>query len=146
MRRALVSLVTFHPCCGWKISDQKKLPQNMSSSFASPLKFGVILLGIPWVSRNLDTFWLVKIRLTLMSWFRIRTVDGAKHSFWRQWAGPTLKRNWLRTTVGCFLKWWYPQIIHPFWGTFIFGNTQLRSWQKEVAHEWSSVMVGIFCT
>lgn len=39
----------------------------MSLSFASPLKFGVILLGIPLVSGNLETFGLVKIRLTLMS-------------------------------------------------------------------------------
>ena len=35
---------------------------------------------------------------------------------------------------GCFLKWWYPQIIHfigfsiinhPFWGTHIFGETPM---------------------
>ena len=41
-----------------------------------------------------------------------------------------------KETGGCFLKWWYPQIIHfkkvfhdfhhPFWGTLIFGNTQVK--------------------
>ena len=40
---------------------------------------------------------------------------------------------WVRR-FGCFLKWWYPQIIHvnrfstvhhPFWGTTILGNTHL---------------------
>ena len=39
------------------------------------------------------------------------------------------------TLNGCFLKWWYPKssiligmsiINHPFWGTPIFGNTQIN--------------------
>ena len=45
-------------------------------------------------------------------------------------------KSWAQTD-GCFRKWCYPQIIHfnrvfhdfhhPFWGTPIFGNTQIHS-------------------
>ena len=49
---------------------------------------------------------------------------------------------WLsKFTNGCFLKWWYPQVIHfnrvfhiinhPFWGTTIFGNTQIEPYSKQ---------------
>ena len=50
------------------------------------------------------------------------------------WEIYTYNFNILRIQYGCFLKWWYPQIItfnefgiinHPFWGTPIFGNTHI---------------------
>ena len=46
-----------------------------------------------------------------------------------------LQYDWsMKSSYGCFRKWWYPQIIHfngdfhinhPFWGTPNFGNTHV---------------------
>ena len=54
---------------------------------------------------------------------------------------------------GCFRKWWYSQIIlfigfsiinHPFWGTLIFGNTQISLITKK-KHK-SSASTVTFCS
>ena len=73
-------------------------------------------------------------------------IEGSSNSIWRVNETFLWVLLFLVSRNGCFRKWWYPQIIHfnrvfhyfhhPFWGTPIFGNTQ-------IAHEihWQDVNV-----
>ena len=62
-------------------------------------------------------------------------------------------KGWLDENLDVSFEWWYPQIIHfyrvfhyfhhPFWGTPIFGNTQIAT-QVTVLRWDTQRLVGLF--